>query len=91
MDIHALHTEGDYHAAVRRVEQLWDALPGSPDEEELEILHDLIEAFEHRHAKVNPFLVEEVRSADRREALSGPDDDAFLLAAYPAPQLRRPA
>ena len=92
MVIHALHTEADYHAAVLRVEQLWEALPGSPEEEELEILHDLIEAFSRRHAEAAAFQAEEAREADRREALNGTDPDAFLLAAYPVPrQLRRPA
>lgn len=42
----ALETEADYETALARAEQLMDAAPGSPEEEELDDLVSLIETYE---------------------------------------------
>jgi len=46
MTIRPIHTEADYTAALARVDALWDAEPGSPESEELEVLAVLIDNYE---------------------------------------------
>ena len=38
MELHLIKTEQDYDAALRAIEALWTAPPGSPEAEQLEIL-----------------------------------------------------
>lgn len=54
MDIHPIHNENDYEAALTRLQSLMDAEPSSPAGDELEILATLIEAYEARHYPVDP-------------------------------------
>ena len=49
VDVRPIRTEADYEAALARVAELMDAAEGTPDEEELEILVDLVEVYEDRH------------------------------------------
>jgi HTH-type transcriptional regulator / antitoxin HigA len=51
MDIHPIRTEADYHAALKEAERLWEAEPGTPEGDQVEILSTLIEAYE---AKQHP-------------------------------------
>jgi len=46
MNIRPIHNKADYNAALARVDVLWDAAPGSPESEELEILAVLIDNYE---------------------------------------------
>ncbi len=46
MAIHPIRTEADHDAAIARIEDLWDAQPGTPEHDELEILGVLVAAFE---------------------------------------------
>jgi HTH-type transcriptional regulator/antitoxin HigA len=47
--IRPIHNERDYQAALRQVERLFDAEPGTPEGDELEILTILIEVYEAEH------------------------------------------
>jgi antitoxin component HigA of HigAB toxin-antitoxin module len=47
-----IRTEADNQEELTRVNQLWDAVPGKPDADELEILAILIEAFEKLFYKI---------------------------------------
>jgi HTH-type transcriptional regulator/antitoxin HigA len=49
MQIKPIHTEKDYEMALSRIEKLMDASPGSSEEDELEILGTLVEAYEEKH------------------------------------------
>lgn len=49
MDIKPIRTKKDYRAALREAERLWDAEPGTPDGDRVEILVTLIEAYEAKH------------------------------------------
>ena len=44
-----IRTEDEHEAALRRVEKLLDATPGTPDGDELELLILLVEAYEDEH------------------------------------------
>jgi len=46
MTIHPIHTDADHTAALARIEALWDAQPGTPEHDELEVLAILVSAYE---------------------------------------------
>jgi len=46
MNVKPIHNEADYNAALARVDALWDAAPGTPESEELEVLAVLIGNYE---------------------------------------------
>jgi len=46
INVKPIHTEDDYNAALARVDELWEAEPGSPESDELEVLAVLIGNYE---------------------------------------------
>ncbi len=54
MNIKPIRTKADHKHALARVETLWNAKPRSAEEDELEILFTLIEAYEHEHYPIGP-------------------------------------
>lgn len=53
MEIRPIRTEADCAAALRRIETLWGAAPGTPDGDELDVLATLVEAYEREHYPVD--------------------------------------
>jgi len=49
IEIKPVRTEADYEAALAEIEQLFDAVPGTPEGDRLEILTTLVEAYEEKH------------------------------------------
>ena len=49
MDIRPIRTKADYRAALKEVERLWEADPGTPDGDRVDVLVTLIEAYEAKH------------------------------------------
>ncbi len=49
MDIRPIRTKANYRAALKEVERLWDAEPGTAAGDRVEVLVTLIEAYEARH------------------------------------------
>jgi len=56
MEIKAIRSEPDYHAALREVSALIDLDPAadSPDGERLDVLGTLVQAYEVRHYPIGP-------------------------------------
>ena len=54
MKIRAIKTDADYEAALDRVEVIFDAEPGSPEFDELEVWGTLVAAYEDAHHPVPP-------------------------------------
>ena len=54
MDIKPVRTSKDHRAALAEVERLWEARPGTPDHDRLEVLVTLIEAYEAKHHPIPP-------------------------------------
>ncbi|HLJ63673.1 MAG TPA: helix-turn-helix domain-containing protein [Stellaceae bacterium] len=52
MEIRPIRTKADYRAALKEAERLWDADPGTPDGDRVDILVTLIEAYEAKHYPV---------------------------------------
>ncbi len=74
-----LRTEADYEWALGEVELLWDAPAGSPEDDRLQILVLLIEAYERDHIPIPPTdAVEAVRFRMEQSNLT-PTDLALLL------------
>lgn len=54
MDIKPIRTGKDYKAALAEIERLFDAAPGTPEGDRLEVLATLVEAYEEKHHPVLP-------------------------------------
>jgi len=52
IDIRPIRTEADYRKALKQVERLWDAEPGTLDGDQVEVLSTLIEAYEEQHHSI---------------------------------------
>ena len=52
MNIKLIHTEADYQSALRKIRELWEAVPGTQEAEELEILALLVNKFEEEHYQI---------------------------------------
>jgi HTH-type transcriptional regulator / antitoxin HigA len=53
MKLQPIRTKGDYSAALREAERLWDAPEKSRQAEQLEVLSLLIEDYERRHFPID--------------------------------------
>ncbi len=53
MDIKPIKTEQDYQAAMARLETIFDAKPGTPEGDELEVLGVLIDNYERTHFPID--------------------------------------
>ena len=49
-----IKTEGEYQAALARIEKIFDAKPGTPKGDELELLLLLVETYEDRMYPIDP-------------------------------------
>jgi HTH-type transcriptional regulator/antitoxin HigA len=74
-----LKTEVDYEAALAYVETLMDAAPGSPEEEELEVLALLIDDYEEAHYPVSlPDPIEAIKFRMEQQGLRQKDMVPYL-------------
>ena len=79
MDIKPIRTEQDYEAALARADQLMDAELGTPEGEELDVLVDLIEAYESRHVPMGyPSPVEAIEFRMEQGGLTPRDLVPFI-------------
>jgi HTH-type transcriptional regulator/antitoxin HigA len=53
MKIKPIRTETDYDSALHRIEQLWGAAPGSAEDDELDVIITLVEAYEQQHYPID--------------------------------------
>lgn len=49
MRIRPIKSEQDYQAALKQIERLWEAPPGSEQAEELEVLGTVVDVYEEAH------------------------------------------
>jgi HTH-type transcriptional regulator/antitoxin HigA len=54
MEIKPIRTEQEHQAALRRLEEIWEAKPGTPESDELDVLSVLVEAYEDEHYPIDP-------------------------------------
>lgn len=53
MEAKLIKTEEDYNAALMRIDALFDAVPGSKDFDEVELLMALVAMYEEKHYKID--------------------------------------
>lgn len=53
MEIRPIRTDADYQAVLEEVGRLMDAAPDSPEEERLDVLATLVEAYEAQHYPIS--------------------------------------
>jgi HTH-type transcriptional regulator/antitoxin HigA len=76
MQVSPIKTESDYAAAMRRIESVWGAAPGTPEGDELEVLATLAEAYERQHYPVD--LPDPVEAIKFRLEQEGKDYNALI-------------
>ena len=54
VDIKPIRTSEDHREALREIEQLWDAAPGTSEADRLEVLSTLVEDYEARNERIEP-------------------------------------
>lgn len=54
MDIKPIRNERDHARALADLEKLWDAKPGSPEHDRMDVLATLIDAYEDEHHPILP-------------------------------------
>jgi HTH-type transcriptional regulator / antitoxin HigA len=54
MEIRPIHSKADHKAALAEIQRLWDAAPGTPEFEKLEVLATLVDAYERAHTPILP-------------------------------------
>jgi HTH-type transcriptional regulator/antitoxin HigA len=54
MDIKPIHSEKQHGAALKEIERLWAARPGTPQHDRLEVLATLVEDYEEKHLTIYP-------------------------------------
>jgi HTH-type transcriptional regulator/antitoxin HigA len=54
MEIRPVKTNADYERALREIERLWDAKTGTPEDDKLDVLVTLVEAYEEKHFPMDP-------------------------------------
>ena len=54
MEIKPIRTERDYERALREVERLMDAKPGTAEDDKLDVLATLVDAYESKHFPIDP-------------------------------------
>ena len=52
MDLRPIRSDDDLAAALRDVQTFWNAEPGTPEGDKLEVLVTLIEAYENKHCSI---------------------------------------
>lgn len=52
--VHPIRSTRDLRDALARIDALWGAKSGTPESDELDVLADLVEAYENRHHPIGP-------------------------------------
>lgn len=79
MDIKPIRTQRDHKAALAEIERLFDAKPGTPDGDRLEVLATLVEAYEQQHyPMLLPDPVEAILYFMESRRLSRKDLEPFM-------------
>lgn len=79
MQIKPIKTVEDNLAALARIEQLWDAEPNTPANDELDILTTLVEAFEEKHFPIEQAdPIEAIKFRMEQQGLSNKDLMPYL-------------
>ncbi|QCK85188.1 transcriptional regulator [Phreatobacter aquaticus] len=81
MDIRPIRSDDDHRSALAEIDRLWDAAPGSPEADRLDVLATLVERYEDLHHPIDP--ADPVETIKAHMAWTGRDqsDLAALLGS----------
>lgn len=96
--IKPIHSENDYDAALKRIDQIWGSKHGSPEGDELEILFALVEAYDEEHYPIPPPTLQQavefymdqhgLTRTDLAKMLGGKSRVSELLSGKRTPSVR---
>jgi hypothetical protein len=72
MDIKPIRTNADYEEALREIERLLDAKAGTPEDERLDALATLVDAYESEHFPIDAPDLEVAAGGSRRAGARDP-------------------
>ncbi|MBZ0271342.1 helix-turn-helix domain-containing protein [bacterium] len=79
MDIKPIRNERDHRKALKRIEEIMDAQPGTPEFDELDVLATLVDAFETGHFPIDaPDPVEAIRFRMEQMGLTRKELEPFI-------------
>ncbi len=79
MKIKLIRTEEEYQSTLKKIEELMDAIPGSPEEEELDLLSFLVDHYEQEHFPIDlPDPVEAIKFRMEQQGLTRKDLIPFM-------------
>lgn len=79
MNIKPIRNNDDLRAAFQRLELVFQARAGTPEEDEMEILVTLIEAYEHKHFPMGPAdPVEAIKFRLEQQGLTPKDLERYI-------------
>ena len=79
MNIKPVKTSTDYEAALKEIERLFEAQPGTPQGDRLEVLTTLVEAYEDKHYAIPaPDPIEAIQYFMESRDLSRRDLEPYL-------------
>ena len=79
MKIKLIKTEADYSAALVRIDELFDATPGSKNFDEVELLIKLVEFYEEQHYKIEaPDPIEAIKFRMEQMGMKRVDLEQYL-------------
>jgi len=89
MDVKPIKTKKDYQAALKKIEELFNAKPDTPEGDLLEVLATLVESYEQKNFNISPpdpveaikFRMEQMglKQADLSEAMGGKNRVSEIL------------
>ena len=79
MEIKPIHTEEEYRAALEEIDKIFDAEPGTPEGDRLEVLVTLVEAYEEKYYRLPlPDPVEAIAFQMDRQGLTRKDLEPLI-------------
>ena len=79
MDIRPIKNETDYEAALVEIERLFNAEPGTPEDDRLEVLVTLVEAYETDHYPIPaPDPIEAIKYYMESRGLTRADMEPYI-------------
>jgi HTH-type transcriptional regulator / antitoxin HigA len=79
MTIKPIRNDADLRAAFERLESIFQAAPGTPEADEMEVLVTLVEAYENRHYSIGPAdPVDAIKFRMDQQGLAAKDLEPFI-------------
>lgn len=79
MNIKPIRNDEDLRAALARLDAIFQAEPGTPEGDEMDVLATLIEAYESRHYPIGPAdPVEAIKFRMEQQGLTPRDLEAYI-------------